>query len=286
LLHFEPCPIKINSALFVLGRREDGRHDLLTFFRRLGPVETLTIREGDGNNVRDRLFLRDAALGLGRDNLVLRAAAHLRREGVPLPSLEVGLVKRIPAGSGLGGGSGNAAALWRWALRRFGGTLAPERSLPLGADVPFLASGAASALAGGLGERMEFLPGGEDCLPLVLAVPRWRSSTAAAFVRLDARGGGELRNEGAARERIRDLRGRLRAGRRVGLLPNDFAPILCEEHNEYGEAFRVASSAGALGWGLSGSGSAFFALYPPGELSRGVRTWSRFGWIENLYAWE
>jgi 4-diphosphocytidyl-2-C-methyl-D-erythritol kinase len=178
-----PSFFKINLSLFVGERRPDGRHDLYTFFVRLGPLETLTIRETKENNVRDLLLVRDASLP--GDNLLTRAAALLRREGVPLPSLEIDLVKRIPAGSGVGGGSGNAAAFLRWAERRWRLPDRPLRGLPLGADVPFLASGASAAHATGLGEVLS--PVEIPAFPsVVLAFPRWGTATGGAYVALDA----------------------------------------------------------------------------------------------------
>jgi 4-diphosphocytidyl-2-C-methyl-D-erythritol kinase len=275
---------KINLSLFVGGRRPDGRHDLYTFFVRLGPLETLTIRETKENNVRDLLFVRDASLS--GENLLARAAALLRREGVPLPSLEIDLVKRIPPGSGVGGGSGNAAAFLRWAERRWLLPDRPLRGLPLGADVPFLTSGARAAHATGLGEILS--PVEAFSLPsVVLAFPRWGSATGAAYAALDAaRGASASFGLVGARERTEFLLDRLARGKSVGLLPNDFLPVAEKGRREYEEAFEEARGAGAAAWGLSGSGSAFFALADSGCAHRVAGVWSRHSWVAKITVWE
>jgi 4-diphosphocytidyl-2-C-methyl-D-erythritol kinase len=68
-------------------------------------------------------------------------------------------------------------------------------------------------------------------------------------------------DEGAAIDETLELLNRLRKGDRVGLLPNDFLPALAEHSNAYKEVFRSVENTGALAWGLSGSGSAAFAIF-------------------------
>ncbi len=70
------------------------------------------------------------------------------------------------------------------------------------------------------------------------------------------------------------------AGEAVGLLPNDFFEVVGKNRAEYLSAFKTAEKAGALAWGLSGSGSAFFMIFENGELSKkAISLLDREDWI-------
>ena len=97
------CPAKINLFLEILGRRPDGYHDLATVMAPIDVRDTLEVREARGFS----LEVEGAVLpGVNTVEKAWRAAARRAR----LPGARVRLVKRIPAGSGLGGGSSDAAA--------------------------------------------------------------------------------------------------------------------------------------------------------------------------------
>lgn len=98
------CPAKINLFLEILGRRPDGYHDLATVMAPVSVYDTLEVRAGRGF----RLEVEGASLpGLNLVEKAYRAAARRAK----IPGARVRLVKRIPAGSGLGGGSSDAAAM-------------------------------------------------------------------------------------------------------------------------------------------------------------------------------
>ena len=149
-----PAPAKINLFLYVLGRRADGYHDLQTLFQFLDLCDELTFvsnREG-----RIRRIGSDADWPEHRD-LAVRAARLLREAARPRLGVDITIRKRIPPGSGLGGGSSDAAttlvALDRlWKLRVGVDGLA-ELGRQLGADVPVFVRGRA-AWAEGVGERL------------------------------------------------------------------------------------------------------------------------------------
>ncbi|WP_062113501.1 4-(cytidine 5'-diphospho)-2-C-methyl-D-erythritol kinase [Aureimonas sp. AU40] len=156
------APAKINLALHVTGRRENGYHDLdsLVVFAREGDRLTLAPSHEDRLTI-DGPFA--SGLPLDRGNLVLRAldlarvgAAGL---GLALPPLHIHLQKNLPLASGIGGGSADAAAL----LRMLGAiwpaiqpALATE-CLALGADVPMCLSGRAARVRG-VGEIAAAVP--------------------------------------------------------------------------------------------------------------------------------
>lgn len=148
-----PAPAKLNLFLHVTGRRADGYHELQSLMVPIALADTLDfeLRE-DGRIVRT-----GDVIGAVESDLCLRAAALLREASGTSLGVDIVVEKRIPAGSGMGGGSSDAATtllalnrLWRlgWARDRLA-ALASR----LGADVPFFL-GPGPALAEGIGERL------------------------------------------------------------------------------------------------------------------------------------
>jgi 4-diphosphocytidyl-2-C-methyl-D-erythritol kinase len=144
-----PAPAKINLFLRILGRREDGYHDLQTVFRLIDLADSLNLETLASGEI---CMSGDMA---GQDNLAYRAAALLQAETGTRAGASIHLEKNIPAGAGLGGGSSDAAtvllglnALWQLALPR--DELA-ALGRQLGADVPVFVHGR-NAWAEGVGE--------------------------------------------------------------------------------------------------------------------------------------
>lgn len=259
------CHGKINLTLRITGKRMDGYHSLVTSFFRIGPLETLTIREITHHNVKNYDLLRVHDAVVTGENILFRVLRTARNENPVLPVFEMDLWKRIPPGSGLGAGSGNAAALVRWLRSRknvvFDGML-PQ----IGADVPFLVEGVRWARGEGIGEALTPLPNPPG-FAVVLIIPKWRCDTRDMFSELDATlegspSGRSWFDNVAAQEELRVLCERLRSCEAVGLLPNDFLLPLRRRHPEYERFFAIAEATNSLAWGVSGSGSAAFALFP------------------------
>jgi 4-diphosphocytidyl-2-C-methyl-D-erythritol kinase len=215
------------------------------------------------------------------------------------------LFKRLPTGSGLGAGSGNAAELVRHFFQTSGEVDLPieaQKIASLGADVAFLASAFDLALADGVGERLEGLDCSERGLGLktIVFIPGWSSGTAEAYAALDRSRKAEafpfmpMSISEARNESLGVLR-RLSEGEIVGPLPNDF--IACDSVHAgfYGDLYGVVEDAGALAWGLCGSGSSCFALFDekkfPGTVSRALsrilaEESSRFTWLHKTLVLE
>ncbi|HVA10128.1 MAG TPA: 4-(cytidine 5'-diphospho)-2-C-methyl-D-erythritol kinase [Acidimicrobiales bacterium] len=141
------APAKLTLSLEVTGVRSDGYHELRAEMVALNLADELTFTEGsDGLTVAAAPGSRADGLGNDQGNLIVRALAATGRVA------GVHVVKRIPVGGGLGGGSTDAAAVLRWA-----GTDDLELALQLGADVPFSLTGG-RALVEGVGERITPLP--------------------------------------------------------------------------------------------------------------------------------
>src|SRR5215471_8364440 len=209
-----PAHAKLNLDLSVLGTRPDGYHEIRTRLQAISLHDLLLIEAAPGTT------LNGAA-----DDLVLRAQQALEETvGRRLPA-RLRLVKRIPMGSGLGGGSADAAAALRGLSRLYGlrCDLKPVAA-SLGADVPFLLVGGA-ATATGLGELLTPAPPGRGWY--ALAWPGFPMSTHAVYQRWDEVGG-EGKNQ------------LTRAALSVEPRVAEFASVL------------------GAGWRMTGSGSAFF----------------------------
>ena len=181
---------KVNLFLRVLAREATGYHQLETLFCRLELGDEVVVR----TNVHGRSLdctgdaLRDASLGPVERNLAWRAAlAYAGAAGWP-NDWSIEIVKHVPIGGGLGGGSADAGAVLRCLNALAPSPLSTAELLPLamalGADVPFLTLDTPLALAWGRGERMLALP----CLPsrnVTLACFPFGVSTPAAYGWLD-----------------------------------------------------------------------------------------------------
>ncbi|MXZ90689.1 MAG: 4-(cytidine 5'-diphospho)-2-C-methyl-D-erythritol kinase [Chloroflexi bacterium] len=159
---------KINLSLEVIGRRDDGYHEIASILQTVDLADTVTLRTEDGLTVE----CDDASLS-GEGNIVWQAAAALANHGGIAPNAHIAIEKRIPVAAGLGGGSADAAAALR-GLNRLWGLDLPEVELTsvaasLGSDVPFLLNGG-TALATGRGERVQPLSA-VDGLPVLLVAP-------------------------------------------------------------------------------------------------------------------
>ena len=148
-----PAPAKINLFLHVIGKREDGYHNLQTVFQFLDYGDELYFNVNDNGRIG-----RSYDLGFSeQDDLCLRAARLLADHAPQACGVEIGITKRIPMGGGLGGGSSDAAtvlialnSLWKLGFSR---KKLAELGLSLGADVPVFVMGQ-SAWAEGVGEQL------------------------------------------------------------------------------------------------------------------------------------
>jgi 4-diphosphocytidyl-2-C-methyl-D-erythritol kinase len=181
------APAKLNLWLDVRGKRADGYHELETLFLALAWGDDVDLYPLDEPGVVLNIS-GDVAVPAGPDNLAVRAAEawfEAAGERSPFAGARIRLVKRIPVGGGLGGGSSDAAAVLRLLQERAGpeARLADEDLLRvargLGADVPFFLSGGA-AVGRGRGDEIEPLPHVRP-LTFVLVTPPWAHETATVF---------------------------------------------------------------------------------------------------------
>ena len=177
-------PAKLNLFLEVTEKRPDGYHDIDSVFLEIDVADFLTARLTA--NVGDlSLACNQADIPVDDGNLAMQAVRLLAREaGGTLPSLEFRLVKRIPIGGGLGGGSSNAAVALRLANRLwrtgFSDAELEELGAHIGSDVPFFFRGGLCRCRG-RGEVVERLASPPAAVRICLAISNLHSATAAAF---------------------------------------------------------------------------------------------------------
>lgn len=285
------APAKLNLTLAVVGRREDGFHDLHSIMVPLSLGDALTVAAGPGGAARDSLRVTGLALSSAPENLVVRAIAAARAAvaltwpGAPAapPPLAARLAKRIPIAAGLGGGSSDAAAAIDASLAAWAAGLPPvekaELAASLGSDVPFFLAGGA-ALITGRGESVEPLPDIEGDPPAVLLVtPKLPVATAAVFA---AYAGGARRGPASLALEISQ---RMATAMRTGLAAEDLlggAAELARANDLMTAAASIAPGLGAFVAALerlvgrpvcqSGSGPTLWALYPTlAEARKAVR---------------
>lgn len=249
---------KINLDLRVLGKRPDGYHELRTIFQTISLADTLEIAFTPA-----RRTVVDLACDVEiPDNLVVRAA-QLALEAVRATGrVEIKLVKRIPMGAGLGGGSSDAAAVLL-ALPVLAGRALPiarlsELAEQLGSDVAFFLLGGAAA---GIGRGSELfpLPDGHPRAGLLVA-PGLHVSTAEAYRRLSPR----LTTE-SQQNKIFSFQSQVWGEGDSQAAANDFESVVFEQHGRLAALKRGLIRAGAETALMTGSGSAVFGLFSTRE---------------------
>ncbi len=268
------APAKLNLSLAILGRRDDGYHEIETLMTAVSLADTLVVRPAALPGVRLRISEGGSgtanAVPADGSNLVVRAITALATAAGVEPALEVDLEKCTPAGAGLGGGSSDAAAAIRATARIWGldwptGRLAAVGAT-IGSDVPWFFPGR-PAIASGRGERIEPVP----ALPALAAVIVWPGvplSTAAVYRGWGTVGGADVRPGDARR-----LAQALAADRWQDVWPlvnNDLEPAARQLCPEIDAALEDLARAGAVRPRLTGSGSACFALARTWAEARGI----------------
>lgn len=260
------APAKLNLTLDVLGRREDGYHDMkmVMISVSLADAVTLTTEPGEGVVLKTGLGF----LPTDERNLAVSAALRLREAaGADLGKLTIELDKRVPVCAGMAGGSSDAAAVLRGLNELLGLGLSVRELMEIGArvgsDVPYCVLGGA-ALAEGRGEVLTPLPPMPRCW-VVLVKPEFPVSTPELFKRID---GMKLR----CHPDTAGMLAALEAGDLAGVnrrLYNVFEEVLPPRKRErVGELKRELLEHGALGAGMSGTGPTVFGLFDSEDAAR------------------
>lgn len=255
---------KINLHLEVLGKRDDGFHELRTIFQSVDFCDLLTI-EPTGERVL--LEIEGEGVPEGEENLAFRAALLYLKRWAPGSGVKLELRKRIPLGGGLGGGSSNAATVLKGMRQIFGEPKSAadlhELARDLGADVAFFLVGG-TALGTGRGDEIAPL---EDLREreIWLATPPVSISTAQIFADYDRL---------TAQGRISSM-GTLALGERIGWQVvergrNDLEPVALRAYPVLQELYNALVRAGAREVRLTGSGATLVAWFDDSHRGAGL----------------
>ncbi len=254
------APAKINLYLEVLRKRDDGFHEIESLIQAVDLYDEIHLEKSN----KIELVCSDSSLPNDKGNLAFRAAKALQ-DFFPFPGVKIELLKKIPMGAGLGGGSSDAAFVLRGICQLFG--LRPsiseisEIGASIGSDVPFFLS-TGQSLIKGRGEIIEPI-----ALPLdyeiVIVSPPLAISTATAYAnaKIDL-----------TKERIGPLlKSRIDFADLLQLAKyfrNDLEEVALAKNPELTQLKRSLLGSGAFYSSMTGSGSSFFGLYSPGAIQQ------------------
>lgn len=246
-------PAKINIGLHVVGKRPDGYHNLETIFYPIPLYDTLEINPLDSTDEPFRFHTSGILIpGSADDNLVLSVYKQMKSE-FRLPALDISLLKRIPTGAGLGGGSSDAASMMMLLNKMFCLGLTSQemekRIAAFGADCPFFIR-QSPVYATGIGNTFQPVSLDLAGLYLVLVKPDIHVSTANAYALVKARPADiDLRD--AVQQPIFQWRNSVK---------NDFEASVFPQFPGISRIKSKLYDLGATYVSMSGSGSAVFAL--------------------------
>lgn len=254
---YEFAYAKLNLTLDVLDKRPDGYHDIKTIMQTVSIRDDIEIDIGTGKD----WSLSCNVEGVPEDdrNLAWKAAKlycetmHKEPDGI-----SIRILKRIPMGAGMAGGSADAAAVLRALNDHYGNPLSilalAELGAQVGSDVPFCVVGG-TAMCEGRGEKLRKLPNMPDCF-MVVCKPEFSISTPDLYKKIDESVIGKRPNHQAMESAI--LAGDL--GGVAENLYNVFDPIVTKDHLELNYIKSIFNSYGSVGQQMTGSGSAVFAI--------------------------
>ena len=261
---YEGAYAKVNLTLDVLDKREDGYHDLKSVMQTLSIRDDIEIDVGTGKPWK--LLCSKEGIPTDERNLAWKAAkVYCEALNKDPNGLEIRITKRIPVEAGMGGGSADAAAVLRALNDYYGNPLSilalAELGAQVGSDVPFCVVGG-TAMVEGKGEKLRKLPDMPDCI-FVVCKPDFPVSTPALYKKIDEVTIPKRPDHQAMESAL--LAGDLEKG--AHNLYNVFDPVVTEEHLELNYIKSLFHQYGAVGYQMTGSGSAVFAIVSEFEVA-------------------
>ena len=248
---------KINLTLDVLGKRDDGYHDIETIMQTLSICDSIYISKTQKEGIR--LRTNHSWLPTGPSNIAYKAAALIMDEYAIKDGVFIELIKKVPVSAGLAGGSGNAAAVLCGINKLFELGISRDKlmeyALRLGSDVPYMLFGK-TAKATGRGEILSKLPAMPPCA-LVLVKPRINVSTASVYKNFDM-------SAVSRRPDTNAMVSSLEKGDISGVaknLCNVLESVTIKSYPVIGEIKTSLAEKGALGAVMSGSGPSVFGIF-------------------------
>lgn len=271
---------KINLGLDVLGKREDGYHDVRMIMQTIHLYDRVEIKKTRSPHIHVETNLY--YLPVNEDNLVYRAAKLMKDEFQIKEGVRIVLQKFIPVAAGLAGGSSDAAAVLVGMNRIFNLGLKQnklmELGLKIGADVPFCIM-RGTALAEGIGEKLTALPPMPKC-PVLIAKPAISVSTKTVYEGLKLYDGMEHPDIDGVMGSIqqKDLKG---VASNMG---NILETVTIPMYPVIKDIKKLMMDNGALNAMMSGSGPTVFGLFPnEKEIRRAYDALKQSGLAKNVY---
>lgn len=261
---YEGAYAKINLTLDVLGKREDGYHDLKSIMQTISVRDDVEIDIGTGKPWK--LLCSNPDVPTDETNLAWKAAkVYFEATGKDPDGIEIRITKRIPMEAGLGGGSADAAAVLRALNRYYEYPLSilalAELGNSIGSDVPFCTL-CGTAMVEGRGEKLRKLPDMPDCC-FVICKPDFSCSTPELYKAIDTAAISKRPDHQAMESAL--LAGDL--GKVAENIWNVFDPIVTQDHLELNYIKSIFNSYGSIAQQMTGSGSAVFAIVPDFEFA-------------------
>jgi len=268
-------PAKINLHLEVIGKRQDGFHELAMIMQNIDLSDYLEFEINNEGLIKLDSDCND--LSLSDDNLIVKSANLLRKKSNIDYGANIFLRKNIPIGAGLAGGSSNAAATLiglnkLWDLNLNQETLCLLAST-LGSDIPFFIKGG-TQLCFGRGEILEKLDSHFEYGVILLKNPNVSVSTAETYKKYSSRFSDQYRTD---REMIENIRRNLRDNGLNNLnfdnqhssIKNDLQLVVENENDSVKQALYLLSKLeNCLTFSMSGSGPTCLAIFKDIETAK------------------
>jgi len=248
-----PSNSKVNIGLKVLNQRDDGYHNIYTVFQELDFGDSITIEKTDsGCTIKSNVDW----IPTDKSNMCHKAYSAIRTKFPDLGGISIHIEKNVPIGSGLGGGSANAAAVLKGMNELYGLGLSNSEleniGTSVGADVPFFIGGG-TQLGEGIGDKLTLLPSHIQGTYL-LVIPDVSISTPWAY--------SELINKLNSEELMPNFAGFFSGDyASLKIFENDFERIVIPAYPEIGAIKRKLLELGARFASLSGSGSTVYGIF-------------------------
>ena len=261
---YEGAFAKLNLTLDVLGKRDDGYHDLKSVMQTVSIRDDIEIDIGTGKPWC--LKCDKENIPTDEHNLAWKAAKiYCDALGKDPDGIEIRITKRIPSQAGMGGGSADAAAVLRALNRYYGEPLSimalAELGAQVGSDVPFCVI-CGTAMVEGRGEMVRKLPDMPDCI-IVVCKPEFSVSTPELYQKIDEVAIAKHPDNQAMESAL--LAGDLE--KVAHNLCNVFDPVVTADHLELNYIKSLFHQYGAVGYQMTGSGSACYAIVSEFEVA-------------------
>ncbi len=272
---------KINLGLDIIGKREDGYHEVRMIMQTIRMYDVLEIRKKSSPGIS--LSTNLPYIPCDERNLVYKAAKILMDEFHVEEGLSMKLTKSVPVAAGMAGGSSDAAAAFVGVNRLFHLGLSQEelmkRAVQVGADVPYCVM-RGTALAEGIGEKLTRLPDLPGCY-ILIGKPGINVSTRTAYENLDLN---EIRRRPDIDGMIRDIKNKDLYSM-TGKMENVFEPGIMAKYPVIREIRDLMEKQGALKAMMSGSGPTVFGIFDDaGKMQNATRALKKSGLAKTVFA--